>query len=313
VDFCRQGLGRPSPGRYGAAQIGAITAQIGAINVDTYNAELRDSEGLIGDRASKRAFLELLDGWRKRLRQIGEDPLGDRPTTEISKKQLDKILRQGEPEAAGLVHGAVEEFAQELAGVTLRLLKLHEWRDTQRIVVGGGFRASRIGELAIGRASVLLKTKGHDIGFRPIRHHPDEAGLIGTAHLLPPRTYPGYESMLAVDIGGASIRAGIVKFNLKKADDLSATRVFAFASWRHRQAKPTRDQAVEHLAHMLRGLIRRAVKKGLRLAPYVGIGCPGLICGDGSIQRGGQNLPGRREPATETSCPSHTNSMKRVN
>ena len=31
---------------------------------------------------------------------------------------------------------------------------------------------------------------------------------------------------------------------------------------------------------------------GLRLAPFIGIGCPGLIEEDGSITRGGQNLPG---------------------
>ncbi len=43
---------------------------------------------------------------------------------------------------------------------------------------------------------------------------------------------------------------------------------------------------------MLRDLVRRAGKRRLRLAPFVGMGCPGLIRGDGSIERGGQNLPG---------------------
>jgi len=32
--------------------------------------------------------------------------------------------------------------------------------------------------------------------------------------------------------------------------------------------------------------------KGLQLAPFVGIGCPGKIEGNGSIDRGAQNLPG---------------------
>ncbi len=36
-------------------------------------------------------------------------------------------------------------------------------RGTQRIVVGGGLRASRFGELAIGRAGVLLKASKHDV------------------------------------------------------------------------------------------------------------------------------------------------------
>jgi hypothetical protein len=31
---------------------------------------------------------------------------------------------------------------------------------------------------------------------------------------------------------------------------------------------------------------------GISLAPFIGIGCPGIILGDGTIERGGQNLPG---------------------
>ena len=39
-------------------------------------------------------------------------------------------------------------------------------------------------------------------------------------------------------------------------------------------------------------LAARAEKEGLKLAPFIGIGCPGLIREDGSIDRGVQNLPG---------------------
>jgi len=46
---------------------------------------------------------------------------------------------------------------------------------------------------------------------------------------------------------------------------------------------------------MLKHLIQGADKEGLAPAPFVGIGCPGLICDDGSIERGGQNLPGNWE------------------
>jgi predicted NBD/HSP70 family sugar kinase len=38
--------------------------------------------------------------------------------------------------------------------------------------------------------------------------------------------------------------------------------------------------------------VRSAKKKKLKLAPFVGIGCPGIIADDGSIERGAQNLPG---------------------
>ncbi len=46
---------------------------------------------------------------------------------------------------------------------------------------------------------------------------------------------------------------------------------------------------------MLKGLIRTAAKEGLKLAPFVGVGCPGVIRPDGSIEKGGQNLPGNWE------------------
>jgi predicted NBD/HSP70 family sugar kinase len=280
--------GDVSPLRHGAAQLPAVV-------VDTYNAELRDSEGFLGDKASKRAFMALIDEWRERVRRVGEDPLGDTPTSSIKKKKLDKILLRGDPEAAGLIHGVVEEFAQELAAVIRRFLRLKDWRDTQSIVVGGGLRASRMGELAIGRAAVLLKADGHEIPLRPIRYHPDEAGLIGCAQLAPSWIFSGHEGILAMDIGGTNIRAGVIELNLKKAADLSAAHVMGSELWRHKDDKPTRDESVEHIADMLKRLIRRAEKDGVNLAPFIGIGCPGVICDDGSIERGGQNLPGNWE------------------
>ena len=156
-------------------------AALSSVVVETYNAELRDTEGFIGDRASSRAFRAILDDLRERLKKVGEDPLGDTPTADLSKKKLDRVLGEGEPEAAAVVHSAVEAFAAEFATVIARFLKVKGWRDMQRIVVGGGLRASRIGELMIGRTSVMLKEAGHAIDLVPIHHHPDEAGLIGAA------------------------------------------------------------------------------------------------------------------------------------
>src|ERR1700742_1763932 len=135
--------------------------QLSLVTVDTYNAELRTADGFIGDRASKRAFQSILDDWRERVRKVGEDPLGDTPSEQISKKQLDKLLSDGDAEAAGVIHGAIEEFAQEFAAVVRRLLRLKCWKDTGRIVVGGGLRQSRIGELAIGRTAVILQAARH--------------------------------------------------------------------------------------------------------------------------------------------------------
>lgn len=275
------------------AQHGA--RRLPAVEVVHYNAELRDGEGFIGDRASNRAFRAILEDWRERMRALGEDPLGEIPSDEISKKKLDKVLVEGDPEAAGVVHGAIEDFAQELATVTARLLRLKAWRDTQRIVVGGGLRASRIGELAIGRASVLVKASGHAVDLRPIHHHPDEAALLGALQLVPSWVIAGFDAVLAVDIGGSNIRAGVVKPRLDKAKDFSAATVCHADLWRHCEDKPTRAQAVERLVAMLEDLAKRAKKDDLRIAPYVGVACPGVIEEDGSIDRGCQNLPGNWE------------------
>ena len=59
--------------------------------------------------------------------------------------------------------------------------------------------------------------------------------------------------------------------------------------------EPGREDAVTRLIGMLEDLIKRAAKDDLKLAPFIGIGCPGVIRADGTIDRGGQNLPGNWE------------------
>jgi hypothetical protein len=54
---------------------------------------------------------------------------------------------------------AIEDFSQELSLIIQRFLKLKEWNNTERIVVGGGFRASLIGELVTGRTTLILKSE----------------------------------------------------------------------------------------------------------------------------------------------------------
>jgi predicted NBD/HSP70 family sugar kinase len=269
--------------------------QLSRVIVDAYNADMRTAEGFVGDRASKRAFQAIFDDWRERMRKAGDDPFGKTPTEEISKKQLDKVLADGDPEAAGIVQGAIEEFSQEFAAVIRRFLRLKEWKNTQRIVIGGGLRQSRIGELAIGRTAVMLKADGHTIDLRPIRYEPDHAGLVGSVHLVPSWILSGHDSILAVDIGGSNIRAGIVELHAKKKPDFSDAKVSAFELWRHREDEPEREDAVARLIDMLNDLIKRARKEGHELAPFIGLGCPGVIRADGSIERGGQNLPGNWE------------------
>ena len=266
-----------------------------AVTVDTYNEELRDEDGFVGDRASRRAFRAILADWRDRLQETGNDPFGDTPLEEISKSKLDKALASEDPVAAGLVHTVVEEFAQELATVVRRFLRLQSLKDTERIVIGGGLIASRIGELAMGRASVILAGEGAAVELRSIGNHPDEAGLIGAVQLAPSWILAGHDAILAADIGGTNMRAGVVELNVGKRGEIAEADVWKRQHWRHFDDKPTREGAIDRLAAMIGKLIERAGEEKVKLAPFMGIGCPGLIDDDGTILKGGQNLPGNWE------------------
>src|SRR3954464_2404296 len=275
-------------GRHGATRLPSV-------EVDSFNVELKDDEGFLGDRASKGAFRKILDSLRKPLRKNGDDPLGKKSAGEIPKSELDEALVSEDVGAAALVHGAIEEFAQELAYVTGRFLKTKAWADTERIVVGGGFRQSRVGELAIARTDIILKAEGFKVDLVPIRFHPDDAGLIGTLHLAPSWIFEAHDSILAVDIGGTNIRCGVVETRWKKARDLSKAAVWRSELWRHADDEPTREGAVKRLVKMLKELIAAAESEGLKLAPFLGISCPGVINSDGTIEKGAQNLPGNWE------------------
>ena len=277
----------------GIARHGAT--RLPSVDVDSFNIELKDDDGFLGDRASKGAFREILDTLRKPLKKNGDDPLGSKSAEAIGKTALDEALVGDDIHASALVHGAIEAFAQELAYVTRRFLKTKAWADTERIVVGGGFRQSRVGELAIARTDIILKAEDFEVDLIPIRHHPDEAGLIGCLHLAPSWIFEAHDSILGVDIGGTNIRCGVVETRWKKAPDLSKASVWKSELWRHANDEPTREGTVKRLVKMLKGLIAAADAEGLKLAPFIGIACPGVINEDGSIEKGAQNLPGNWE------------------
>src|ERR1700757_15859 len=170
------------PGKRGRARQGSMAedvittgiahhgaARLPSVDVDSFNIELKDDEGFLGDRASKGAFRKIFDRWRKPLRKSGDDPFGDEPSDQINKKTLDAILVGDDVEASAVLHSAIEEFAQELAYVTRRFLKTKAWDKTERIVVGGGFRDSRLGELAIARTEIILRDEGLKVEMVPIR------------------------------------------------------------------------------------------------------------------------------------------------
>jgi hypothetical protein len=279
----------PPLGAHGATRLPAV-------DVDSYNLELKDDEGFLGDRASRQAFHDILENWRKPLRKLGEDPFGEEDSHDLSRTKLAETLKEGEPEAAAVIQSAIEEYAQELALVTRRFLKAKAWANTERIAMGGGFRESRVGELAIARANLILKADGIKVDMVPIHHDPDEAALIGSLFLAPAWIFKGHDSILAVDIGGTNIRAGVVLPNVAKASDLTKAAVWKAEKWRHAdEEKLKREDAVDELVSMLKDLMKRATKEGYKLAPFIGIACPGKIEQDGSIAKGAQNLPGNWE------------------
>jgi hypothetical protein len=80
-----------------------------SVEVDSYNLELEDDEGFVGDKASRGAFRRMLDDVRDILRRDGEqDPLGDEDSERISKKRLEALLSKGDPSNGSCVrsHGA---------------------------------------------------------------------------------------------------------------------------------------------------------------------------------------------------------------
>jgi predicted NBD/HSP70 family sugar kinase len=108
--------------------------------------------------------------------------------------------------------------------------------------------------------------------------------------------FTAFDAVLAVDIGGTNIRAGVVQLNLKKSKTLAKAKVWKYSLWRHGdEDNVKREYAVNQLGSMIKGLIGAAYKKRLKLAPFIGIGCPGVIEEDGAIDRGAQNLPGNWE------------------
>lgn len=266
------------------------------VSIESYNLEIREGRRFVGDKASGRAFRALLDKVQAQAGDLAEESdIGDEKLAEMKKKEWDRLLTNGDANAAAIIHSAVEEFSQNLAAVVRRYLRHKSWRGVKKVAVGGGLRRSRVGELSIARTEVILKGEDIDIGLVPLLHHPDEGGLIGALHLLLPWLDEAYDSALTVDIGGSNIRAGILRLNRHKAADLSRSEVIASELWRYRDVEPKRDEALDHLGGMLRLLVGHAEDRKLKLAPIIGIGCPGRIAEDGGIENGTQNLPGNWE------------------
>ena len=96
---------------------------------------------------------------------------------------------------------------------------------------------------------MILKADKIKVDIDLIRHRPNEAGLIGAVHLAPAWMFQAHDAILA----STSIRAGVVRLNLRKAADLSKADVWKSELWRHADEKLNRDEAVQRLKDMLLG------------------------------------------------------------
>jgi hypothetical protein len=267
------------------------------VEVTSYNLQISENQQFVGDRANKRSLQELVGKWRAIVKRGGHDPLAKAGKKgRLSKSAMDRLLVSGEPAAAGVIQSALSDFSKRLADVIeTYLTEVDEWKPVKLIAVGGGLSSSKIGKIAIGRTQALLADRKRKVRLRAIKFDPDDAALIGSLHLIPGWFLAGFDSALAVDIGGSNVRLGVVKFKVNRKLHISKTAVVSRRHWAHASDDASKDEILEFMIDRLRQAVKWAGRNKFRLAPIVGIACPGRIRADGTVDRGAQNLPGRWE------------------
>jgi predicted NBD/HSP70 family sugar kinase len=264
------------------------------ILITSYNVELRDKDGFLGDKASVGAFLNMADERRDELLAAG--PCQFDHEDNLTPEHLDAILATGTEHQKLIAQEVIVAYAERLAAVLQAHLELDAWQNVGAIIVGGGFEHTRAGKAAIALGQELLSQRRSAPPLQLLRHHPDEAGLIGCIHLVPEVIGNEAGAILACDIGGTNFRCGIVQLPNGDARSVAA-KVWASDKWRHGGRDQRRGDALDHLVTMLCNLADEAKQSSIRLAPFVGVACPGIIDSDGRIARGAQNLPGNWEDA----------------
>lgn len=257
------------------------------IRISGYGAKLPDPDKkgcFLGDRVSGRAFVKL---FKKRCKKCNIELDKD-----ISEGAIDNLLEEGDAADERVVRDVAVEFGERLAEVIRLFLKWSYWRNTEAIVIGGGMASRHVGGIAIHAAQARLMKSHPGLELHRIHHHPNEAGLVGSVHLIPPSRIAGKDGLLAIDIGGSKVRAGIVEFGQRKSGLLADARVWRVEVWKHAKARATRRKVVEKMAEMLCSLIEEGDKAKFRLSPLIRIGVPGEIDKDGYILSGAHNLPG---------------------
>jgi hypothetical protein len=263
--------------------------QFPGVTVDGYALDSRDAAGgFVGDRANDESFRAIVERFRGRCARLGADPLRGAATARLRTAEIEALLDDPSLALARLLADAIDEFARGLGHVIRRFREHRGWQDLDRIVIGGGLGASRIGRRVMQR----LAAQGGDLPpLVQIRHPSDDAGLVGCAHLPPRTALAAAEGMLALDIGRTKLRAGLVLPRLDASADLAAAELRGKEIWRHAGQAPTREAMLDGARELLLRQIAAARTAGLGIASTIGIACPGTIDAAGRISRGAQNLP----------------------
>jgi hypothetical protein len=254
------------------------------LDIGSYCTELADHAGVAG---GVDAFLAPAGQARNAPPHAHSERYDVPRLAECGLARLDRILLDGDPHMAGRILGAIDGFAAAMADLTRTLLHEPGWEGVQRLAIDCDLCPSRIGTLAIGRASVLLSAQGETAALRPLTHSPDQAGLIGAANLVPLWMRSGRDCVLAIDVTEAAIRVGLVRLS---AGEGGEEKVAGLEVWRFDPDSVTRDKAIAYLCDMVAHSAQRARRDKLRVSPMIGVGCPGLVDDAALFQRGAQRL-----------------------
>ncbi|WP_279479676.1 ROK family protein [Aureimonas sp. SK2] len=253
---------------------------------------MRQGEAFIGDLASGSEFRRILSRERKKVPAEDEPPFGWQRTKDIDGNDLEAALtaRDGEAEAV-VIERALDAFTDHFASVLLRFLVTDSWKGTRRIVCGGGLMEGELGAELLRRADERMRRHHPDLEMRRLHHPPDVAGMVGWAYAAPRDALAQGDGFVAVDIGGTNVRWGIVRIDRTPAERDRLT-VAHHEKWCHADEDVDREHMVGRIADGVGSMRALAAADGIRLAPFVGLSCPGVIRPEGRLESGGQNLPG---------------------
>ena len=80
--------------------------------------------------------------------------------------------------------------------------------------------------------------------------------------------------------------------------------------WRHKDDDPSRDDAIARMAAMIAKLVEEAQEKKLKVAPFITVGCPGLITRDGLQYEGRRSLGNLHDWHGPRECPVYQPVMR---